>query len=81
MTGEPGEGGQRLIPETVKKIAELKKYIDKNNIEVDIEADGGINLDTINDVKNAGANIVVAGTSIVKSENYTETVRKLKNNL
>ncbi len=81
MTVEPGEGGQPLIPETVKKIAELKKYIDKNNIEVDIEADGGINLDTINDVKNAGANIVVAGTSIVKSENYTETVRKLKNNL
>ena len=46
MTVEPGKGGQTLLTDMVNKIAELKEYIQKNNLEVDIEADGGINLTT-----------------------------------
>ena len=53
MTVEPGKGGQKLIEETLNKIKQLKQYIQKNNIELDIEADGGINLETIKKVKEA----------------------------
>ena len=78
MTVEPGEGGQPLIPETLEKISTLYKYVKENEIDIDIEADGGINLETAGKAKKAGANILVAGTSIVQSDNYTETVNKLK---
>lgn len=78
MTVEPGEGGQALIPETIEKINTLYKYIKENEIDIDIEADGGINLETADKVKIAGANILVAGTSIVQSNDYADTVRKLK---
>lgn len=78
MTVEPGEGGQALIPETIEKIDKLYKYIKENEIDIDIEADGGINLETADKVKDAGANILVAGTSIVQSNDYADTVRKLK---
>lgn len=78
MTVEPGEGGQALIPETIEKIDKLYKYIKENEIDIDIEADGGINLETADKVKYAGANILVAGTSIVQSNDYADTVRKLK---
>ena len=44
MTVEPGEGGQKLIPETIEKVKELKKHIDENSIELDIEVDGGVTL-------------------------------------
>lgn len=79
MTVEPGEGGQALIPDTIKKIEKLYEYVKEKQIEVDIEADGGINLNTAELAKQAGANILVAGTSIVQSSNYTETVKNLKN--
>ena len=78
MTVEPGKGGQTLIPETVEKIRQLKKYIDKNDIEIDIEADGGINLATVDDVKNAGANILVAGTAILMAKDYKVIIDELK---
>lgn len=79
MTVEPGEGGQALIPDTIKKMEKLYEYVKEKQIEVDIEADGGINLNTAELAKQAGANILVAGTSIVQSSNYTETVKNLKN--
>ena len=78
MTVEPGRGGQTLIPETVEKIKQLKKYIDENNIEIDIEADGGINLVTVDDVKKAGANILVAGTAILIAKDYKVIIDELK---
>ena len=78
MTVEPGKGGQDIIPETINKIEELKKYIEENNIEIDIEVDGGINLDNIGKIKEAGADIAVVGTAIINSENYKETIDKLK---
>ena len=78
MTVEPGKGGQKLIESTISKISSLKKYIEDNNLEVDIEADGGINLDNINKIKEAGCDIVVAGSCILKSGNMKETIEKLK---
>lgn len=78
MTVEPGEGGQKLIPETIQKIKDLKQYIIKNNLEVDIEADGGINLENVSLLKEAGCDIVVAGTCIIQSDNFKETIKKLK---
>ena len=79
MTVEPGLGGQKLIPETVEKVKTLKTHIENNNIDIDIEVDGGINSETIEEVKNAGANIFVAGSAIVNKENYEEAIENLRN--
>lgn len=78
MTVEPGKGGQKLIPETVEKVRTLKKYIEENNLDTYIEVDGGINKDTVNLVKEAGADIVVAGSAIISAENYKEVIENLK---
>ena len=79
MTVEPGKGGQELIPSTIEKIKKLKDYTKKQGLEVDIEADGGINLDNVKSLRMAGCNIIVAGTSIIKSKNYKKMIEKLKN--
>ncbi len=80
MTVEPGKGGQALIPETVDKIKELKQYLETNNIDIDIEADGGIKLENIKQLKEAGVDIAVVGTGITKTNDYKETIKKLKEN-
>ena len=78
MTVEPGEGGQQLIIETLQKIKDLKKHVDESGLEIDIEADGGINKDNSKLVKLAGANILVAGTAIINANSFAEMIRKLK---
>ena len=78
MTVEPGKGGQTLLTDMVNKIAELKEYIQKNNLEVDIEADGGINLTTAEAVKKAGANILVSGTAILMAKDYKVIIDDLR---
>ena len=78
MTVEPGKGGQKLIPETVEKVKELKQYIEENNLDTYIEVDGGINSQTVNLVKDAGADIIVAGSAIISAENYKEVIDILK---
>lgn len=78
MTVEPGYGGQKLIPETIEKVKEIKKYIDMNNIDIDIEVDGGITLGNKELLKEAGANIIVAGSSIVNAKDYKEVIEKIK---
>ena len=78
MTVEPGYGGQKLIPETIKKVEDLKRYIEENNIELDIEVDGGIKEENANQLIKAGANIIVAGTAVINSDNYKQTIEKIK---
>ncbi len=78
MTVVPGKGGQTLIPETLEKVRELKEYITENNIDIDIEVDGGINDITSQKAIDAGANILVAGNYLVSAENISEAVKKLK---
>jgi len=78
MTVEPGKGGQTLLKDMVSKIKTLKKYVDENGLEIDIEADGGINLQTASAVKEAGANILVAGTAILIAKDYKVIIDELK---
>ena len=62
----------------LSKISELKTYIEKKNIEIDIEVDGGINLKTAQRVKDAGANVLVAGTAILMASDYKVIIDELK---
>lgn len=78
MTVVPGEGGQPLIEDTLTKIADLKKYIEENDFDVDIEADGGIKLNNVEKVKSAGANIIVSGTGIVKQDDFGSVIAAMK---
>ena len=64
MTVEPGFGGQKIIYEMLDKISEINKFALKNNINIDIEADGGINFDNVRLVLNSGANIIVVGSAL-----------------
>ena len=78
MTVEPGKGGQTLLIDMIDKIKTLKKYIEENSLEVDIEADGGINLSTYEAVKEAGANILVSGVAILMAKNYKDIIDTFK---
>lgn len=78
MTVEPGKGGQTLLTDMVGKIEKLKKHVDYNNIDIDIEADGGINLKTAEAVKQAGANILVSGTAILIAKDYKIIIDELR---
>ena len=78
MTVEPGKGGQTLLTEMVNKIEKLKKYAEENKIEIDIEADGGINLKTAPIIKKAGANVLVSGTAILLAKDYKTIIDELK---
>ncbi len=79
MTVEPGYGGQAFIPETAEKIASLRATADNLGLkELDIQVDGGITEKTAQIVKKAGANVLVAGTALFKSENMKQTCDELK---
>ena len=75
MTVNPGFGGQRLIPYTIDKVREVKKLIEEQERKVDIEVDGGINLSNVEEVMDAGANIIVAGSAVFNG-NIQENVAK-----
>ena len=66
MSVEPGFGGQKFMPEVLNKTKMLREIIDKRNLKVDIEIDGGINFENCSLVKKAGANIIVSGSTIFK---------------
>ena len=69
MSVNPGFGGQKFMPEVLKKIKDLKKIQNENEINFDIEIDGGINFENSKIAIEAGANILVSGTTIFKSNN------------
>ena len=79
MTVEPGLGGQELIPETIEKISRMKKYLEQEKLEVDIQADGGINLQNIDLLKQAGVRNVVVGNALMKTKDKKDMINKLKN--
>ena len=78
MSVNPGFGGQSFIPSTLKKIARLKKLIDENQYPLEIEVDGGVKIENIQEVSKAGGDIFVVGTGIFKTDNYGETIKKLR---
>ena len=69
MSVHPGFGGQKFIPDVIKKIEKLKLIKNEKNLNFDIEVDGGINFENSKSVIEAGANILVSGTTIFKSNN------------
>jgi ribulose-phosphate 3-epimerase len=69
MSVNPGFGGQKFMPEVLNKIRDLKKIKEEKNLDFDIEIDGGINFENSKIAINAGANILVSGTTIFKSNN------------
>ena len=78
MTVEPGKGGQKLIPETIQKVEKIKEYLENNNIDIDVEVDGGINLENKENLKKAGADILVVGSCIINSSDYEKTISDIK---
>jgi len=80
MSVHPGFGGQKFIPEVIKKIELLKKIKEEKNYKYDIEVDGGINFTNSKNVINAGANILVSGTTIFKENdgNIKKNIETLK---
>lgn len=78
MSVEPGAGGQEFMENSVEKIKKIKSYIIKNNLEVEIEVDGGINNFTVKKIRQAGADIAVVGNYLISSDNYKLAVNELK---
>lgn len=79
MSVNPGFGGQRFIEYTLDKIIQLDNLKKNNNYKYYIEVDGGITKENIQKVKNAGCNIIVAGTSVFGNEDITKATVELKN--
>jgi len=77
MTVEPGFGGQKFIAETMDKIRATRQMLDEKGLSTDLEVDGGINCDNLKEVIDAGANVIVAGSSIFKG-NITENIDNFK---
>lgn len=79
MSVNPGFGGQKFIYQTLNKIKTLKDRIIVRNLNVLIEIDGGVGLQNAESILSAGADILVAGSSVFKSEDPTDTITRLKN--
>ena len=82
MSVEPGFGGQKFMPEVLEKTKAVREIINKKNLKVDVEIDGGINFENCSKVKDAGANIIVSGSTIFKENkgNLKKNIEILRNN-
>lgn len=78
MSVFPGFGGQKFIESVLDKAKVLKEYIEKNNLNVDIEIDGGVSSKNAEKVRNSGVNILVAGSAVFKSENPSKEISLIK---
>ena len=79
MSVNPGFGGQQLIPSTLRKISKLRKLLDQMNLRhVEIEIDGGVKLDNIKEVIEAGADMIVSGSGIYNTKDPIETIGLMK---
>jgi ribulose-phosphate 3-epimerase len=78
MSVNPGSGGQKFIANSLEKIKKCKEIISNSGLDVGIEVDGGIGINNIKTIKESGANIFVAGSAIFNSDNYEDTIKKMK---
>ena len=78
MSVNPGFGGQKYIESSTDKVRQLKEYCTKNNLDIDIEIDGGINLDNASMILDAGANILVAGSAVFKNDSSANVKKFLE---
>ena len=79
MTVNPGFGGQKFISAMIPKLIRLRELIDRHDKTISIEVDGGVNLDTIKTLAQAGADIFVAGSAIFETANYQVTITAMRN--
>jgi ribulose-phosphate 3-epimerase len=80
MSVNPGYGGQSFIPHVLKKVREVRAMIDASGRDIRLELDGGIKVDNIADAAAAGADTFVAGSAIFGSQNYRDTISRMKAN-
>lgn len=80
MTVEPGFGGQKLIPECLDKVTEIRAMVTERGLSTDIEVDGGIDAGNVHLAVEAGANVIVAGSAVFKND-ITENVRNIMENM
>ncbi len=78
MSVNPGFGGQEFIPSTIDKIANLRDIMDQFEHEIELEVDGGVKTSNVGDIKEAGANIIVAGSAVFGSNDYKKTIKQLR---
>ena len=78
MSVFPGFGGQKFIPSVLDKTRELRALIDGLDKEIDLEIDGGVTLENIEEIKTAGANVIVAGSAVFKAVDRAEIIASLK---
>jgi ribulose-phosphate 3-epimerase len=78
MTVEPGFGGQRLIPETLQKIAQAKSEIRASGLDIALQVDGGVTEDNIAELAELGANVFVAGSAVFKNPDRDAQILKLR---
>ncbi len=78
MSVNPGFGGQKFIPSTLKKLEKVRKMIDDSGHHIRLEVDGGVGLDNIRQIADAGADMFVAGSAIFNSDNYAETIAAMR---
>ena len=78
MTVEPGYGGQKLIPETIEKVIKLKAEVKKRGIDLEIAVDGGVNESNASELINAGAGILVAGSSVFGASDRRAAIDALR---
>ncbi|MBI5026139.1 MAG: ribulose-phosphate 3-epimerase [Nitrospirae bacterium] len=78
MSVNPGFGGQGFIPQVIGKIKRLKEIIEDAGYRIEIEVDGGVNVDNVREIAMAGADILVMGSAFFNSEDYTEIVKAVR---
>ncbi len=78
MSVNPGFGGQSFIPETLNKLREARKLIDESGYDIRLEIDGGVKIDNIREIAEAGADMFVAGSAIFNTDNYKVTIDKMR---
>jgi ribulose-phosphate 3-epimerase len=78
MSVNPGFGGQKFIPSTLKKLAQVRKLIDNSGHRIRLEVDGGVGVNNIREIADAGADMFVAGSAIFNSDDYAKTIAAMR---
>jgi len=81
MSVNPGFGGQSFIPQTLEKLRTVRNLIDSKNLKTRLEIDGGVKIDNIQEIASAGADTFVAGSAIFNTEDYKDTIDKMRSEL
>ena len=81
MSVNPGFGGQKFIPSVLNKLRKLRKIIDDNNLDIRLEIDGGVKLENISEISEAGADTFVAGSAIFSQNNYEKVISEMRSSI